>query len=1090
MKRLLLLMFAFFLLLPIDANSQRKRNQKQNINTEKVSLNAFKFRNIGPAFLSGRISDIAIHPENENTWYITAGSGGVWMTDNAGTTWNPIFDNETSYSVGAIAIDTSNTNIIWVGTGENVGGRHVAYGDGIYRSSDGGKSWTNMGLKKSEHISKIIIHPSNSEIVWVAVQGPLWSSGGERGLYKTVDGGKNWRKTLGNSEWTGVTDIMIDPRNPDLIYAATWDRHRTVAAYMGGGPGSGIHKSEDGGETWKELTNGIPKSNLGKIGIAISYQKPDVIYAAIEEDRTKGGVYRSSDKGESWTKMSNTVSGGTGPHYYQELYTSPHEFDRLYLMNVHILTSKDGGKNFEQLTNERNFYYYFDKKHSDHHAMAFKNSDPDYLMVGTDAGIYESFDGAKNWHYFLNLPLTQFYKVAVNNKEPFYHIFGGTQDNGSAGGPSATDEEYGITNRVWYKTLMADGHQSATDPVYNDIMYATTQEGGFHRVDLTTGEQVYIKPQPEEGDPHERFNWDTPILVSPHNPAKIYIGSYRVWESDSRGDSWRAISGDQTRNENRIELPILGRQQSWDNSWDVKAMSQYNTITSLSESPIKEGLIWSGTDDGFIHVTTNGGETWKEIPVTELGLPERTFVNDIKADLFDENTVYVSLDNHKEGDLNPYLFKSTDLGETWESISNNIPSRTLIWRLVQDHVEKDLLFLATEFGVYTSLNGGKFWQKLPGTPTISFRDLVIQKREGDLVAASFGRGFFVLDDYSALRGMINKDNLSSKGKLFKPRDAKLFKPRNALGNTGGQYYVAENPTFGAVFTYHLKDVPETMKSKRKKAEASLNKENKDIPFPGYESLTQEMREKPATLLLSINDSDGNLIRNVNQRASKGTGKIVWDLKHKSYYTITARSGWRESTGPFVTPGKYSATLYLKKDGELEKLDGPIEFGVKLLREGVLKGASFEEYNSHASELATIYKEYSVYSDTFSRLQSKFNLLEKALMLTESLNENMFSELEKVKNEYLTIRDKYGTNPAKNEIGEWDKPTIGSRLSIASQGLSTFYGPTEMNKYNLELSKKLVSDYKKDVELINSKVEDLEKRIKELNHPHISGSGIN
>ena len=722
--------------------------------------------------------------------------------------------------------------------------------------------------------------------------------------------------------------------------------------------------------------------------------------------------------------------------------------------------------------------------------MAFKMSDPDYLMVGTDAGIYESFDAAKNWHYFLNLPLTQFYKVAVNNQEPFYHIFGGTQDNGSAGGPSATDEEYGITNRVWYKTLMADGHQSATDPVYNEIMYATTQEGGFRRVDLTTGEQVYIKPQPLDGDPYERFNWDTPILVSPHNPAKIYIASQRVWESENRGDSWTAISDDQTRDENRIELPILGRKQSWDNSWDVKAMSQYNTITSLSESPVQEGLIWSGTDDGFIHVTTNGGNSWREIPVTNLGLPERTFVNDIKADLFDANTVYVSLDNHKEGDLNPYLYKSSDLGKTWESISNNIPDRTLIWRLVQDHVEKDLLFLATEFGVYTSLNGGDYWQKLPGTPTISFRDLVIQKRENDLVAASFGRGFFVLDDYSALRGMMNKENIDKTAKLFKPRDAKLFKPRNALGNTGGQYYVAENPTFGAVFTYHLNEIPETIKSKRKKIESSLNKENDDIPFPGYDSLTEEMREKPAMLLLSINDSEGNLIRNVSQKPSKGTGKIVWDLKHKSYSSITAYSGWREMTGPFVTPGNYSATLYMQKDGNLELLDGPVEFNVNLLREGVLKGASFDEYNSHLNDLASLYKKYSKYSDTFYRLESKLNLLEKALLLSESLSENSFNELKNVKDQYLSIKDKYGTSPSKNEIGEWDKPTIGSRLSIANEGLSTFYGPTGMNKYNLEIAKKLVDEYKNDVESINTTVEDLEEKIKNLNHPHISGSGIN
>ena len=519
-------------------------------------------------------------------------------------------------------------------------------------------------------------------------------------------------------------------------------------------------------------------------------------------------------------------------------------------------------------------------------------------------------------------------------------------------------------------------------------------------------------------------------------------------------------------------------------------MSQYNTITSLSESPVQEGLIWSGTDDGFIHVTTNGGNSWRKIPVTNLGLPERTFVNDIKADLFDANTVYVSLDNHKEGDLNPYLYKSSDLGKTWKSISNNIPDRTLIWRLVQDHVEKDLLFLATEFGVYTSLNGGDYWQKLPGTPTISFRDLVIQKRENDLVAASFGRGFFVLDDYSALRGMMNKENLDKTAKLFKPRDAKLFKPRNALGNTGGQYYVAENPTFGAVFTYHLNEIPETIKSKRKKIESSLNKDNNDIPFPGYDSLTDEMREKPAMLLLSINDSEGNLIRNVSQKPSKGTGKIVWDLKHKSYATITARSGWREMTGPFVTPGNYSATLYMQKDGNLELLDGPIEFNVNLLREGVLKGASFDEYNSHLNDLASLYKKYSKYSDTFYGLESKLNLLEKALLLSESLSENSFDELKNVKDQYLSIKDKYGTSPSKNEIGEWDKPTIGSRLSIANQGLSTFYGPTGMNKYNLEVAKKLVDEYKNDVELINDVVKDLEEKIKNLNHPHISGSGIN
>ena len=1086
MKRLLIILLAFLLLTPIDANSQRKRNQKENNKTEKVSLNAFKFRNVGPAFLSGRIADIAIHPNNENIWYVAVGSGGVWMTDNAGTTWKPIFDSQPVYSIGSVTIDPSNPSIIWVGSGENVGGRHVGYGDGVYKSADGGKSWKNMGLKKSEHISEIIVHPDDSNVVYVASQGPLWSSGGDRGLFKTTDGGKTWNKILGGSEWTGVTDIMMDSRHPNIIYAATWDRHRTVAAYMGGGPGSGIHRSDDNGNTWKKLSNGIPKSNLGKIGIAMSYQDNDVVYAAIETDRTKGGVYKSVNRGESWTKMSNTVSGGTGPHYYQELYTSPHKFDRLYLMNVQILTSDDGGKNFRELEGRR-------QKHSDHHAIAFKDSDPDYIMVGTDAGIYESFDLAKNWHYFLNLPLTQFYKVAVNNAEPFYHIFGGTQDNGSAGGPSATDEAAGITNRDWYKTLFADGHQSATDPVYNNIIYATTQEGRFHRIDLETGEQVFVQPQALEGDPHERYNWDTPILVSPHDPARIYIGSYRVWQSDNRGDSWSPISGDLTRNENRIELPIMGRKQSWDNAWDVKAMSQYNTITSLSESPVQEGIIWAGTDDGFIQVTSNGGESWKSIPVTKLGLPERSFVNDIKADLFDSNTVYVSLDNHKEGDLSPYLFKSSDLGESWESISNNIPDNTLVWRFVQDHVKKDLFFLATEFGIYTSLNGGNSWQKLGGTPTISFRDIVIQERENDLVGASFGRGFFVLDDYSALREM-SEENLSSKGKLFKPRDAKLFRPRNSLGNTGGQFYVADNPTYGAVFTYHLNDVPKTSKSIRVQSERQLNNSNSDVPFPGYDKLSDEMTEKSASIILTIKDSNGNHIRNVKQNASNGSGKIAWNLRHKSYYPVRAgraqSNWWFNPSGPYVTPGEYQAELYLENNGSVEKLDGPVSFNVKPLRKGTLEGSSYDDYNNFRNMVSSLYIEISKYEDEFNLMKAKVQLLEKASMELEDFSPEMIKKIADFKSKYNNVEYELDGNPARAEIGEWDKVTLAARIRIAMQGLSTSYGPTELNSSNLEIARKMFNESKGVIESLKVELESIENQIKELNPPHLSGSGIN
>jgi len=1087
MKKIYIILLTLIFLLPLQGNAQKKRNKQNKTKTEKVSLNAFKLRNVGPAFLSGRISDIAIHPEDESTWYVTAASGGVWKTENAGNTWNPIFDKQTSYSIGCVAIDPSNNSTIWIGTGENVGGRHMGYGDGIYKSSDAGKTWKNMGLKSSEHISEIIVHPSDSDVIWVAVQGPLWSKGGERGLYKTSDGGNNWRKVLGGSEWTGVTDIMIDPRDPNLIYAATWDRHRTVAAYMGGGPGSGIHKSNDGGETWRKLTNGIPKSNLGKIGIAISPQKPDVIYAAIEQDRTKGGLYKSEDRGESWKKMSDTVSGGTGPHYYQELYTSPHKFDRLYLMNVQILTSENGGKTFRTLEGGR-------QKHSDHHAIAFKGSDPDYIMVGTDAGVYESFDLAQNWHYFLNLPLTQFYKVAVNNAEPFYHMFGGTQDNGSAGGPSATDEGTGITNKDWYKTLFADGHQSATDPVYNNIIYATTQEGRFHRVDLETGEPKFIQPQALEGDPHERYNWDTPILVSPHNPEKIYIASYRVWESENRGDSWTPISGDLTRNENRVELPIMGRTQSWDNAWDVKAMSQYNTITSLSESPVQEGIIWAGTDDGYIQVTSNGGNSWKSIPVTNLGIPERSFVNDIKADLFDTNTVYVSLDNHKEGDFSPYLFKSTDMGDTWKSISSNIPERTLIWRLVQDYINKDLLFVASEFGIYTSLNGGVNWQKLPGSPTIPFRDLVIQKRENDLVGASFGRGFYVLDDYSALRDM-NKENLSAKGKLFKPRDAKLFRPRNSLGNTGGQFYVAKNPTYGAVFTYHLNSVPKTSKSLRVQSEKKLNSENKNIPFPGYEALRNEMNEKSPSLILTIKDSEGNHIRNVKKNASNGSGRIAWNLRHESYFPVRAGSsgprwGYFNPSGPYVTPGEYHAELYIENNGVIEKLDGPVAFNVKPLRKHTLSGSSHDDYNSFRKRVSSLYIDMSRYQDEFEMMKTKVQILDKASLQLSTFSPDIINKISEFKNKYNKFESEIDGNPAKAEIGEWDKVTLSTRVQIAMQGLSTSYGPTDLNSSNLEIAEKLFEELKVNIQNLKSELDSLEKEVKELNPPHLSGSGIN
>jgi len=448
------IIFSFFALITFNVISAEVKDD-DTLFTDKTFA-GLKLRSVGPALMSGRIADIAINPNNPNQWYIAVGSGGVWKTNNAGTTWQPLFDDQSSYSIGCITLDPQNPFVLWVGTGENVGGRHVGYGDGIYRSLDGGTSWKNMGLKESQHISKIIIHPENSDILWVAAQGPLWSKGGERGLYKTTDAGTTWEKVLGDDEWIGVTDIIIDPRNPERLYAATWQRHRNVAAYMGGGPGSGIHRSDDGGIKWKKLNEGLPASNLGKIGLAISPQNPDVLYAAIELDRRTGAVYRSENRGESWEKRSDAVSGATGPHYYQELFASPHQFDRIYLVDVRMQVSDDGGKNFRRM--KERF------KHSDNHAIAFRNDDPDYLLVGTDGGLYQSFDLAENWSFIGNLPVTQFYKVALDDAEPFYTIYGGTQDNNTQGGPSRTTFSSGIQNSDWFVTHGGDGHQPATEP--------------------------------------------------------------------------------------------------------------------------------------------------------------------------------------------------------------------------------------------------------------------------------------------------------------------------------------------------------------------------------------------------------------------------------------------------------------------------------------------------------------------------------------------------------------------------------------------------------------------------------------------------
>jgi photosystem II stability/assembly factor-like uncharacterized protein len=1055
------------------------------------NFTGLKMRSIGPAFMSGRIADIAIHPQDDNTWYVAVASGGVWKTINAGVTWTPIFDDQGAYSTGCVTIDPNNPHTIWVGTGENVGGRHIGFGDGVYKSTDGGASWKNMGLKKSEHISKIVVHPENSDVIWVAAQGPLWTKGGERGVFKSTDGGKNWKQVLGNKEWTGATELVIDPRNPDRLYVATWDRHRTIAAYMGGGPGSGLHRSTDGGETWEKLSQGLPTSNMGKIGLAISPQQPDVLYAAIELDRRKGGMYKSTDRGSTWKKMSDAVSGATGPHYYQELYACPHQFDRLYLMDVRVQISDDGGKTFRRMKEQH--------KHSDNHALAFRKDDPDYLLMGTDGGIYESFDLAENWRFMENLPLTQFYKVAVDDAEPFYNIYGGTQDNSTEGGPSRTDNVHGIQNSDWRVVLDWDGHQPATEPGNPNIVYGQRQEGTLARIDMITGEVVDIQPQPAEGEVYERFNWDAPILVSPHSPTKLFFASQRLWMSENRGDSWTALSGDLTLNENRLTLPIMGRQQSWDNPWDISAMSNFNTITSIAESPKQEGLIYIGTDDGLIQVTEDNGQNWRKIEVASLpGVPKKSYVNDIKADLFDVNTAYIALDNHKYGDYQPYLLKTTDKGKTWTSIKGNLPERTLVWRIVQDHVKPELLFAATEFGIYFTPNAGKNWIKLKGgVPVISFRDLAIQRRENDLVGASFGRSFYVFDDYSMLREL-SAEQMQKEATLFSTRKAWWYIPRSHLGfdgmkgDQGADHFVAPNPPFGAVFTYYLKEGLKTLKEARTEEEKKLNEANKNVPFPGWDALEAERKQAAPKIWLTVKDSYGNVVRRIEGSVKKGFHRIAWDLRYPAPDAVELNPGpppmfGGGPEGLMAAPGTYTVTLSKQVDGKIMDLSAPQTFEVVPLRKGALEGASIDEVAGFWRKYETAVREASALQSVLSATMKKTKAMQTALLNSTAKTGDLDQRLHQLQQDLINLDIAMNGMRTKQEPGEKTNPAIGDRLFAVSRGIDySTYGPTETTKNTMAIVEKQLKSSRTTLEAIVARAKTLGKDLVKAGAPWVEG----
>ena len=1012
------------------------------------------FRAIGPALTSGRVADIAVHPVDKRVWYVATAAGGVWKTGNAGISFSPVFDGEGSFSTGVVVIDPRNPSVVWVGSGENNAQRVVAYGDGVYKSVDGGKSWSNLGLKESEHIGRIAIDPRNSDVVFVAAQGPLWRKGGDRGVFKTTDGGKSWTKVLTGDEWTGANDIQIDPMNPDVMVATLWQRQRRSCCFIAGGPGSGVYRSVDGGKTWNKSQSGFPSEDLGRIGLAMSPANPSVIYAIAEAGNAKGGTFRSRDGGASWEKMS---SYQTGSNYYNELIADPKNVDRVYAIDVLLQVSEDGGKTFRRVGELL--------KHVDNHSVWIDPDDTDHLIVGCDGGVYETVDRGRTWRYMANLPITQYYRVSTDNSKPFYRVFGGAQDNFSVGGPSRTRTNNGIRNADWFITSGGDGFGSVVDPENPDIVYAQSQFGVLSRFNLRTGDVMGIQPEDAAGGEGFRWNWDSPLLISPHSHTRLYFASNRVLRSDDRGNTWRTISPDLSRRIDRNALKMMDRL--WGPGAVAKNASTtlYGNVFALAESPLKEGLLFAGTDDGMIQISENGGASWRAIDHVP-GVPDTTFVSRVIPSQHDANTVFAAFNNHQKGDFKPYLLKSTDLGRSWTSIAGDLPARGSVWAIAEDHKDPNLLFAGTEFGVYVTRDGGTRWVKLgAGLPTIQVRDIAIQKREDDLVLATFGRGFYVLDDYSALREW--KPGVAAMpAKLFPSRPAYLYAESSPLGLPGSSFqghaqYIAENPPYGALITYYLKDALKSRKTLRLEAETAATKKNADFPYPAWDSLKAEDRQEDPAVVVVVSDSAGRMVRRFTAPATAGVHRVAWDLRLQPTdpvngppYQMDAEFPFSSPpAAPFAIPGTYEVRLYSRVDGAFAPLGAPIRVAIVAADppEARISGRTITTLaeQQRTAELArSVMGTAALIDETAGRVR----FLKRAIDETPGADTSLARRVREIEQRLRDADELLNGDPTRARRNEAVPPSLQNRLQSAiSNGWSgTLEAPTAAQQAQIDI----------------------------------------
>jgi photosystem II stability/assembly factor-like uncharacterized protein len=857
--------------------------------------------------MGGRIDDFAVVESNPNIVYVGTASGGVWKTTNNGTTWEAVFDKEGVSTIGDIAIAPSDPAVVWVGSGEPNNRQSSSWGDGIYKSLDAGKTWQKMGLAATHHIGRIVIHPKNPEVVYAAALGHLWGPNAERGVYKTTDGGKTWNQVLKINDDTGVSDIAMDPESPDTLYAAAYERRRTPFGFNGGGPGSAIYKTTDGGATWRKLTKGLPYENggdTGRIGLDIYRKDSNVVYAILQHE--KGGTYRSEDKGETWKKMGDT---NPRPSYYSQIRIDPNNDLRIWELGAQMFYSEDGGKTF---STQR-----IKGIHGDFHAMWIDPADSNHVITGCDGGVHWSYDNGRTWDFINTIAIGQYYEVGLDNEKP-YQICGGLQDNGSWCGPSMSLARDGITNEDWTLMPGGDGFYAEIDNVEPWIVYTESQDGHISRRDAHTGQQREIMPQAKAGEPHYRFQWNSPMAVSVHDHKTIYYGGNYLFKSTDRGDSWTRLGGDLTTGVDRNKLQIFGKVPDKNTLSRHDGVEEFPTITTLSESPLKADVLWVGTDDGNVQVTRDGGKNWKNVAPRVPGVPKGTYVSRVVASKYGEGTAYVTFDGHRSDDYSVYIFLTTDYGESWKAIRNGIPDSAGTVHVVREHPRNaNLLFAGTEFGLLVSWDRGGNWTALKNNlPTVPVDDIELQAEQNDLVLATHGRSIWIFDDIAPIEkfdaGVANSDLT-----FFSPRPATLWDLRQRRWSAGQKMFTAKNPPYGAILNYYLKEAlpPEAPKTAKDEKDKDKEKEKKETAATDQEAKTEEAAKKEGKAKISVYDKDGKLVRELDGPGKAGVNRTNWDLRWNSPAVPTpeqveaAAAGFDFGPrGPLVEHGEYTIKI--------------------------------------------------------------------------------------------------------------------------------------------------------------------------------------